>query len=273
MSTPVRPGGWGLPRPARAEGNSRNRDEPGPAALGSTAAVPLTVAKVPSPHGGTPAAVQRHPLPVPAPAPGGPGPYPAVRRDGRGDELPPTVQRAATTGPVQRPDTATTHRPATVLDSPAGIAPGTGRPQSFGPVRPTPGHPVLPPSGSVPPPVTVAPPPVQRTPATSRAATPPFPPAVQRSATAPPMPPPPPTPPSPPPALQRRAAGPPPRTPKGTDGDTPSPGKPADFDARALTGAQIDELTHRLIGPLTRLLRTELRLDRERTGRLRDPRH
>ncbi|MGW4105275.1 hypothetical protein ACWEGV_19635, partial [Streptomyces sp. NPDC004976] len=39
-----------------------------------------------------------------------------------------------------------------------------------------------------------------------------------------------------------------------------------------LTDGQIDELTHRLLGPLTRLLRTELRMDRERIGRLRDPR-
>ncbi|MBY8888857.1 extensin [Streptomyces sp. PTM05] len=45
-----------------------------------------------------------------------------------------------------------------------------------------------------------------------------------------------------------------------------------EFDARALSDGQIDELTHRLLGPLTRLLRTELRLDRERIGRLRDPR-
>ncbi|MFF0063832.1 hypothetical protein ACFYRC_20220 [Streptomyces sp. NPDC005279] len=44
------------------------------------------------------------------------------------------------------------------------------------------------------------------------------------------------------------------------------------FDARHLTDGQVDELTHRLIGPLTRLLRTELRLDRERIGKLRDPR-
>ena len=43
-------------------------------------------------------------------------------------------------------------------------------------------------------------------------------------------------------------------------------------DLTDLTGGQLDELTHRLIGPLTRLLRIELRLDRERTGRLRDPR-
>ncbi|WP_206338843.1 hypothetical protein [Streptomyces tendae] len=44
------------------------------------------------------------------------------------------------------------------------------------------------------------------------------------------------------------------------------------FDPRALTDGQLDELTHRLVGPLTRLLRTELRMDRERIGRLRDPR-
>ncbi|MFC4909631.1 hypothetical protein [Actinomadura gamaensis] len=34
----------------------------------------------------------------------------------------------------------------------------------------------------------------------------------------------------------------------------------------------LDELARRLVGPLSRLLRTELRLDRERMGRLRDPR-
>ncbi|TYK51328.1 hypothetical protein [Actinomadura decatromicini] len=34
----------------------------------------------------------------------------------------------------------------------------------------------------------------------------------------------------------------------------------------------LDELARRLIGPLTRLLRAELRMDRERVGRLRDPR-
>ncbi|WP_433328663.1 hypothetical protein [Spirillospora sp. CA-294931] len=44
------------------------------------------------------------------------------------------------------------------------------------------------------------------------------------------------------------------------------------FDPRALTDFQLDELTHRLTGRITRLLRTELRLDRERIGRLRDPR-
>ncbi|MBB4893791.1 hypothetical protein FHS39_002822 [Streptomyces olivoverticillatus] len=44
------------------------------------------------------------------------------------------------------------------------------------------------------------------------------------------------------------------------------------FDPRALTDFQLDELVHRIIGRVTRLIRTELRLDRERIGRLRDPR-
>ncbi|NEC49210.1 hypothetical protein G3I18_11565, partial [Actinospica acidiphila] len=55
----------------------------------------------------------------------------------------------------------------------------------------------------------------------------------------------------------------------------PGPGGPpgaSPFDPRSLTDGQLDELTHRLVGPLTRLLRTELRMDRERIGRLRDPR-
>ncbi|MEU4490822.1 hypothetical protein [Streptomyces purpurascens] len=45
------------------------------------------------------------------------------------------------------------------------------------------------------------------------------------------------------------------------------------FDPRELTDFQLDELVHRLIGRITRLIRTELRMDRERIGRLRDPRH
>jgi hypothetical protein len=44
-------------------------------------------------------------------------------------------------------------------------------------------------------------------------------------------------------------------------------------DPRELTARQLDELTHRLIDRITRLLRAELRLDRERIGRLRDTRH
>ncbi|MEW1720635.1 hypothetical protein [Streptomyces sp. NPDC093109] len=45
------------------------------------------------------------------------------------------------------------------------------------------------------------------------------------------------------------------------------------FRPRELQEDQMTELVHRLVGPLTRLLRTELRLDRERIGKLRDPRH
>ncbi|KAA0943229.1 hypothetical protein [Streptomyces apricus] len=60
------------------------------------------------------------------------------------------------------------------------------------------------------------------------------------------------------------------------DPKDPPPGYTAvaegQFDPRSLTDFQLDELTHRLIGRITRLIRTELRLDRERIGRLRDPR-
>ncbi|SMQ19261.1 hypothetical protein SAMN06272771_5733 [Streptomyces sp. Ag82_O1-12] len=72
-----------------------------------------------------------------------------------------------------------------------------------------------------------------------------------------------------------RSGPPPPYTPPA---DPPPP--PAytevptgSFDPRELTDFQLDELVHRIIGRITRLIRTELRLDRERIGRLRDPRH
>ncbi|MEU8890826.1 extensin [Streptomyces sp. NPDC048442] len=105
--------------------------------------------------------------------------------------------------------------------------------------------------------------------------------------------PPSPTPPTPPaPAVQRTPESqplsqgtppPPPYTPgppppaydSGGSGDRPpahSDVEEGGFDPRALTDFQLDELTHRLTGRITRLLRTELRLDRERIGRLRDPR-
>ncbi|WP_157429859.1 hypothetical protein [Actinomadura oligospora] len=61
-------------------------------------------------------------------------------------------------------------------------------------------------------------------------------------------------PPSPPPPPQRRTH------------------KAADRNRKAATEPDLDELARRLVGPLSRLLRTELRLDRERVGRLRDPR-
>ncbi|MEV2234733.1 extensin [Streptomyces phaeochromogenes] len=63
---------------------------------------------------------------------------------------------------------------------------------------------------------------------------------------------------------------------KTPDSDEPlpeyTPVAKGQFDPRSLTDFQLDELTHRLIGRITRLVRTELRLDRERIGKLRDPR-
>ncbi|MFD8142277.1 hypothetical protein [Streptomyces sp. NPDC059708] len=44
------------------------------------------------------------------------------------------------------------------------------------------------------------------------------------------------------------------------------------FDPRQLTEFQLDALVHRIIDRVTRLVRAELRMDRERIGRLRDPR-
>ncbi|MGW0706777.1 hypothetical protein ACWD4G_12585 [Streptomyces sp. NPDC002643] len=59
-----------------------------------------------------------------------------------------------------------------------------------------------------------------------------------------------------------------------SEAETPPAGaQSAPFDPRTLTDFQLDELTHKLIGRITRLVRTELRLDRERIGKLRDPRH
>ncbi|MGW0792085.1 hypothetical protein ACWD04_28655 [Streptomyces sp. NPDC002911] len=55
--------------------------------------------------------------------------------------------------------------------------------------------------------------------------------------------------------------------------DRPPPSVTSQFKPRELKEDQMAELVHRMIGPMTRLLRTELRLDRERVGRLRDPRH
>ncbi|MEU6979677.1 extensin [Streptomyces sp. NPDC046371] len=68
----------------------------------------------------------------------------------------------------------------------------------------------------------------------------------------------------------------PPRTPvqrsTGAGSSTPAPA-PAPEQAAASASAspaQLDELARRLVTPLSRLLRAELRADRERVGRLRD---
>ncbi|MFH9550793.1 hypothetical protein [Streptomyces sp. NPDC017435] len=106
------------------------------------------------------------------------------------------------------------------------------------------------PTAAAPPPA----PPAPRTPVVQRVAgPPPVPPQAPRAAAG--------TPSGPPPDVDRGAAG------AGREQSHPG------FDPRALTDFQLDELTHRLTGRITRLLRTELRLDRERVGRLRDPRH
>ncbi|MCZ4122310.1 extensin [Streptomyces sp. H39-S7] len=59
----------------------------------------------------------------------------------------------------------------------------------------------------------------------------------------------------------------------GGSSDKPAPSVTSQLKPRELKEDQVAELVHRLIGPMTRLLRTELRLDRERIGKLRDPRH
>ncbi|MDX2624768.1 hypothetical protein PV356_35735, partial [Streptomyces sp. WI03-5b] len=55
--------------------------------------------------------------------------------------------------------------------------------------------------------------------------------------------------------------------------DKPAPSVTSQLKPRDLKEDQVAELVHRLIGPMTRMLRAELRLDRERIGKLRDPRH
>ncbi|WP_280728098.1 hypothetical protein [Kitasatospora sp. MAA4] len=101
---------------------------------------------------------------------------------------------------------------------------------------------------------------------------------IQRAPPPPPPPPPPAAaPPTPPPPAGRRsapareAAGPTPSTLT----PTPAPAEPparADVDEalRALDRGQLDQLARRLVDPVGRLLRAELRLGRERAGRLLD---
>ncbi|MFK0048922.1 extensin [Streptomyces sp. NPDC090741] len=115
-----------------------------------------------------------------------------------------------------------------------------------------------------------APAPAPRTgPAAAAAAThPPVPPRppVPHTPQSPPSPPPPP----PPRTVQRASEL---TTRKTSTTHTHAPVPDAAFNPRSLTEFQLDELTHRLISRITRQLRTEFRLDRERIGKLRDPRH
>ncbi len=85
--------------------------------------------------------------------------------------------------------------------------------------------------------------------------------------------------PAPAPPVQRREAAlppPPPSPPPKAPSPSPAP-SPAQSTSQQQgraggrpDDAELDELARRLIGPLSRLLRAELRTDRERVGRLRD---
>ncbi|MFJ6083173.1 hypothetical protein ACIQI8_17425 [Streptomyces sp. NPDC092369] len=85
----------------------------------------------------------------------------------------------------------------------------------------------------------------------------------------------------PPPPYSSHTAGPPPNPPPPYSVSASAAAPPPEytavpaggFDPRELTDFQLDELVHRIIGRITRLIRTELRMDRERIGKLRDPRH
>ncbi|MGW7416495.1 hypothetical protein [Streptomyces sp. NPDC054863] len=181
----------------------------------------------------------------------------------------------ATALPLARP------RPATdgATQAPSPTAPAQPIPP-FAPAPPAPPAPPVLPSASAAPALPTLPVPsalpVLPTPPTPSALPAPSAPAVQRALSS--------APPSPPRTGSRVSSQgsppPPPHIPATPPPAYDSGGRPpadhtvreAGFDPRTLTDFQLDELTHRLTGRITRLLRTELRLDRERIGRLRDPR-
>lgn len=243
-----------LPRTVRPTTTTGQHHPAHPVAL--TGRPPVTPVSVPPV---SPAPVQRHaaktPVPLRRTTPGATAGGPVARPYPTSGLPPMPAPGAAPATPTASPAPAVQRRP---LPAP-GAAGGA-------PVRPAaPPSPLAPPAQAAPVPVPV-PLPVP-TPAPRPLPAPPTPPApvVQRRNAAPP------------PALRtppRGAGGPPPGGDQGAADPAhahahPRPG----FDPRALTDFQLDELTHRLTGRITRLLRTELRLDRERIGRLRDPRH
>ncbi|MEU9365916.1 hypothetical protein AB0D71_14400 [Streptomyces avermitilis] len=231
---------------------------------------------------------------APAVPPPGGLPTPATAPAAR-----PTVQRAAPAPPAHR-TTATRHGGAADPVRRTSTANPTNPIPPMLPVPPVPpAHPALNTTGSTPAPTkTSAGTPTPRAvPLTTTPAAPPIALPVQRSSAASPEPPAPA--PAPTPQVQRvinstspppYSAGPQPPPPPPPSGPPPaySPNEPSashsageealpaytplDFNPRALTPGQIDELTHKMAGPIVRLLRTELRLERERIGRLRDPR-
>ncbi|MFI5470287.1 hypothetical protein ACIA6D_08685 [Streptomyces cacaoi] len=204
----------------------------------------------------SPALVQRSAVKAPVPlrrtTPGATADRP-VARPYRTPSLPPMPESAPAAAPPAVPAPVVQRRPL-----PAPVSAATA------PVRPaTPPAPPVPAAQASPVPMPASMPVPTPAPRPLPAAPTPPTPVVQRRAGTPPR-----TPSKPP----RGAAGPPPGADRGA-GDPAHPQAHPGFDPRALTDFQLDELTHRLTGRITRLLRTELRLDRERIGRLRDPRH
>ncbi|MEU2333237.1 hypothetical protein ABZ608_06440 [Streptomyces sp. NPDC013172] len=108
---------------------------------------------------------------------------------------------------------------------------------------------------------------VKKTPVTGSTPTRPHAPLTKSETPPPPPPPPSSSPPDDPPpsySASASAAG---------DGDDPPDYMAIEeggFDPRALTEYQVDALVHRIIDRITRQVRTELRRDRERVGKLRD---
>ncbi|MDH6137743.1 hypothetical protein P3T37_007176 [Kitasatospora sp. MAA4] len=243
------------------------------------------------------------PVPVPVPVPA-PGRRPAARSSRRHsvvqrvrNSAAALARRAPAASPelVQRAPAAVAERaagaerrrqegtaPVRVAEPPSAprpaVLPATAPPRVGGAVAP-----VLPallrPGVVVTSPASV-PAPVQRLrdPAPIPPSAPPAAVVIQRAPPPPPPPPPPAAaPPTPPPPAGRRsapareAAGPTPSTLT----PTPAPAEPparADVDEalRALDRGQLDQLARRLVDPVGRLLRAELRLGRERAGRLLD---
>ncbi|MFI0814964.1 hypothetical protein ACH4TX_05425 [Streptomyces sp. NPDC021098] len=237
------------------------------AALAQPAAPPVQRAAAASPGGTSRASASVVPLGRPTEAAGAPSVPQAGARSGgggaagRGQPVARPVQRgvAASPGGVRAP--------ASVV--PLGRPTDAGGTPSAPPVQRRavpqggPAH-VAAPRGAWPPAPHVSPPSPSPSPSPTGV---PAPTPVQRDAALTPAP----TPPPPPPQIRttRTAST---QTKETGGGSGKRAAERVAFDARALTDGQFDELVHRLIGPLTRLLRTEFRLDRERIGKLRDPR-
>ncbi|MFD9321230.1 hypothetical protein ACFWDQ_26790 [Streptomyces sp. NPDC060053] len=196
----------------------------------------------------SPAPVQRRAVKAPVPlrrtAPGAAAGQPVAHPYPTPD-LPPTPATQATQATQAAPPIPVVQR-RPLPAAPVSAATAPVRPATSPAPHATPASPAL----AAPVPMPMAPLPIPATPPTS---------VVQRRTAPPP----------PAPTKPLRAAALP------ADGEQAAASQASahpGFDPRRLTDFQLDELTHRLTGRITRLLRTELRLDRERIGRLRDPR-